>query len=168
MTSRDGNSARRPSGRRGHWTLELCVGAVRRHREQLSARQLLTKKGYLAWAIGREDAPSPATFDRYGGWKRVAALARSGDPVPHEPTKDEQAEAAVLEYIDASGKISSGELQTLLGISEHTGRPRPQAHEAPRPDWRRQRAQTAAARSFTRARPPKAPRPFKGAPSIRS
>lgn len=119
LDSRDGNGPRRSSGRRDHWTLERCVEAVRRYRDQLAARQSPTKKGYLAWSTGREDVPAPATFDRHGGWKRMLALARSGEPVPHEPTKDEQVEAAVIEHIGSHGQISSGELQTLLGISEH-------------------------------------------------
>ena len=123
LDARDGNGVRRPSGKRHHWTLERCVDAVRRYVAELPARRAATKKGYLAWSVGRDDAPSPATFDRYGGWRRVAALARSGEPVPHLATKAEQVETAVLEYIEAHGKISSGELQALLGISEHVAGP---------------------------------------------
>jgi hypothetical protein len=119
LDSRAGNGVRRPSGRRHHWTLERCVDAVRRYHEGLRAGRPGSKKGYLAWSVGRADVPAPATFDRYGGWKRVAALARGSEPVPHVPTKAEQVEGAVLQYIDAHGQISSGELQTLLGVSEH-------------------------------------------------
>ncbi len=119
LDSRAANGVHRPSGRRNYWSLERCVEAVRQYQKGLPARRSETKKGYLAWSIGREDAPSPATFDRYGGWKRVVALARSDEPVPHVPTKAEKVETAVLEYIDANGKISSRELQSLLGVSEH-------------------------------------------------
>jgi hypothetical protein len=119
LDPRVGNSTRRPSGRRGYWTLERCVDAVRRYLAELPARGSATKKGYLAWSSGRDGRPSPATFDRHGGWKRVLAFARSSESVPREPTRAEQFEAAVLEYIDSHGKISSGELQALLGISEH-------------------------------------------------
>jgi hypothetical protein len=124
LTYRLPEGADRPAApkrrRRDHWTLELCVDAVRRYFEQLPARQAASKKGYLAWSAGREDAPAPSVFDRYGGWAAVSKLARGSGPTPHVPTKAEKIEAAVLAYIDEHGQIRTRDVPALLGVGSHT------------------------------------------------
>jgi hypothetical protein len=123
LEPRNGDSWKPPKGvprRRNHWTLELCVDAVRRYFKQLSSRQAASKKGYLAWSTGHEDAPAPSSFDRYGGWATVSRLARGSGPIPHVPTKAEKIEAAVLAYIDKHGQIMTRDVPALLCVGSTT------------------------------------------------
>ena len=108
-----------------YWTLERCVDAVRVYFNDLEAGRHPSRPRYGVWAVGRPDAPSPSTFERYGGWKAVSKLARHRGPIPAElraPSAREQAEAAILAYLDEHGRIKNADVQALLGFGEDKAR----------------------------------------------
>jgi hypothetical protein len=106
----------------GFWTKGLCVEAAKRYLDELPAGKAASKKGYLAWSTGRDDAPAPSTFDQHGGYEEVMRLARSSAPIEHVPTKDEEIEAAVLSYLDEHGRINNKAVQGLLGVKPDVAR----------------------------------------------
>jgi hypothetical protein len=106
----------------GYWTKGLCVEAAKRYLGELPARKAASKKGYLAWSTGRDDAPAPSTFDQHGGYEEIMRLARSLAPIEHVPTKEEEIEAAVLTYIDEHGRINNKAVQGLLGVKPDVAR----------------------------------------------
>jgi hypothetical protein len=136
--------------RRDHWTLELCVDAVRRYFAQLPARQAASKKGYLAWSTGDEDAPAPSVFDRYGGWAAVSKLARGSDPIPHVPTKAEKIDAAVLAHRRARAD-QDPRCAGSVGRWPDDGEHRPQAPQGQGRDRRRQQHATGRSVHYVRA-----------------
>jgi hypothetical protein len=110
---------------RGYWTLERCVAAVRRYYDDPNTNGTHSQARYRAWAAGRPDAPSPSTFDQYGGWKKVSKLARQRGPIPaelHVPARREQDEAAILAYLDEHGKVKNADVQALLCVGEDKAR----------------------------------------------
>lgn len=117
--------ARRANKPPDYWTLERCVEAVRVYFNDPEAGRHPSRPKYGVWAAGRPEAPSPSTFERYGGWKAVSRLARRRGPIPPElltPTPREQAEAAILSYLDEHGQIKNAEVQALLGFGEDKAR----------------------------------------------
>jgi hypothetical protein len=80
-----------------------------------------TQKRYLAWSRDHNDAPAPATFAQYGGWKVLLAIARGAAP-PSKATVPkrrgaERRHAIVLAHLEATGKITTRDVQALLGVN---------------------------------------------------
>lgn len=70
----DGMPGRRPA--RGSATKKQCAAAVRRYLDDPDRREPPSQKRYLAWSVGRDDAPAPSQFAQYGGWRLILAQAR--------------------------------------------------------------------------------------------
>jgi hypothetical protein len=105
----------------GFWTLELCLEAIRRFLADLTPSVNPTQKRYLAWSRDHDDAPAPATFAQYGGWKVLLGIARGAAPastaaVPKRRAA-ERRHAIVLAHLDATGKITTRDVQALLGVN---------------------------------------------------
>lgn len=123
----DGGQKRRAQAIRppGFWTLERCLDAIRRFLAELSSGVNPTQKRYLAWSNGREDASAPAAFAQYGGWKVLLAIARGAAPTSTAATPAQHGEAAtqrrdavVFAHLDATGKITTRDVQALLGVND--------------------------------------------------
>jgi hypothetical protein len=72
--------------------------------------------------VGGTTPPSPSTLDRLGGYELIFELARSFEPMPNVPTRQEEIEGAVLAYIDTHGKIRNADVHVLLDVEPDLAR----------------------------------------------
>lgn len=120
---RGGGARRRPATKPpGYWTPERCVAAVKRYFDDPTTGPNRSQKGYLAWSVGRDDAPAPNAFAKLGGWKAVSAMARGRLPIPELPDGRSQRDEAVLAHLEAHGQIRTTDVQRLFNVGADQAR----------------------------------------------
>lgn len=106
-----------------YWTPRCCVEAVKRYFDDPTTGPNHSQKRYLAWSVGRDDAPPPSAFEKLGGWKAVSAMVRGRMPIPELPEGRNQRDEAVLAHLDANGQIKAADIRKLFDVgSDQAGR----------------------------------------------